>query len=386
MTMTMTDRLEQGFRDTSTIHDIDGARHQVVIDWPIAVDNHGTDFGPGAFEGGWRRDGPPPMCLEHNKEKVIGRAEHTESLPDRHRVIARFSNFAHNRDAEAAWSNIGDGNYRGASFHFVDGRSISHPTVRNAKRFTSARMLEFGPVVAPSCKTEFSGFRSLPEADYYLEDDPLAGELEYAIDECRYHLGDLRRDGKIPPTKCAQIAANLAHSAETMGRLRNRGVPVGSGRRSIGSVENELAERFRRLDGRRYETLQPGFSTIAQQLAIKGVQQPVTRPYKYSSTDEDRESLYDALTSLLVEAAEVVNAAELPDGVKKTVIGLAGDHLASPTSATGADLAAALDAVAPHLPPVQRAKLQGLGVQIKLATSLMQPFQRLAVQGVLGKN
>jgi hypothetical protein len=246
--MTVLDeRLDSGYRSEGAVHDIDDKRHEVTVDWPVAIDHHGTDFAPGAFEAGWRSQ-KPPMCLEHNKEKVIGRAERTESLPDRHRIIARFSSFRHVPDAEAAWSNIADGNYSGASFHFVDGRCISHPQVRSAKRYLSARMLEFGPVVAPSCLTQFSGLRSAGSGAYVGSD--LLDELEYQIDDARYRIIELRRAGKIPPGPDQLIASTLAHSGETLARVRGRGALLISGRRSIGSVEKELEARLFPRSGR----------------------------------------------------------------------------------------------------------------------------------------
>lgn len=237
--MTMTaERLEEGYRDEGGIHDLDDRRHEVTIDWPVAIDHHGTDFAPGAFEAGWRAQ-KPVMCVEHRKDIVIGRAERTESLPDRHRIVARFSSFRHVPAAEAAWSNIADGNYSGASFHFVDGHCISHPQVRSAKRYTSARMLEFGPVVAPSCLTQFSGLRSAASGAY-LEDD-LLGDLEYQIDDARYHIIELRRAGRIPPSPDQQIASHFDHAGSTLAGVRSRGVPVGSGRRSL---DAELERRL----------------------------------------------------------------------------------------------------------------------------------------------
>jgi hypothetical protein len=145
--------------------------------------------------------------------------------------VARFSSFAHVPAAEAAWSNIQDGNYSGASFHFVDGHCISHPQVRSAKRYTSARMLEFGPVVAPSCLTQFSGLRSAGSGAYVGSD--LLDELEYQIDDARYRIIELRLAGKIPPSQDQLIASHFDHSAGTLARVRGRGALLISGRRSL---------------------------------------------------------------------------------------------------------------------------------------------------------
>ena len=151
-----------GYRDDlgATIHDIDEKDHRVAVDFPIAVDSYSSDFGPGAFEEGWRRQ-LPVMCENHRHDRVIGRAVRAESLPDAHRIVGRFANFAEVPAARAAFSCIRDGIYPGFSFHYVDGRAVPHPRVRSAIRYTSARMIEYGPVLAPSIPgTRVVGLRS----------------------------------------------------------------------------------------------------------------------------------------------------------------------------------------------------------------------------------
>jgi hypothetical protein len=150
MTMT-TQRLDEGYRDdfSARVHDVDDKTHRVAVDYPIAIDHHGTDFGPGAFEEGWRHR-LPVMCVNHNEDAVIGRAVSAQSLPNAHRVVGRFSSFADVPAARAAWANIRDEIFPGFSFRFAEGRAVPHPNVRSARRYTKATMLEWGPVLQPS--------------------------------------------------------------------------------------------------------------------------------------------------------------------------------------------------------------------------------------------
>ena len=132
------------------IHDVDDKAHKVAVDYPICVDSYRSDFGPGAFEDGWRRQ-LPVMCHNHDQNALIGRAVSAQSLSDRHRVVGKFSDFDDVPAARAAFSNIRDGIYPGWSFHFVDGHAVPHPCgERSTIRYRSARMLEFGPVLMPS--------------------------------------------------------------------------------------------------------------------------------------------------------------------------------------------------------------------------------------------
>jgi len=203
MTMT-TQRLDEGYRDdwTARVHDIDEHDHRVAVDYPVAVDRHGTDFAPGAFEEGWRRR-LPVMCENHNEDRVIGRAVSAQSLADAHRVVGRFSSFADVPAARAAWANIRDGIYPGFSFRFADGRAVPHPNVRSARRYTKATMLEWGPVLQPSIPgTRVVDIRSAPGAGAVLD----------RIDDLSIRIALMRLDR----------AGERAHQAE-LAQIRSSG-------------------------------------------------------------------------------------------------------------------------------------------------------------------
>ncbi len=41
--------------DWASLHDIDYARHEIVVDYRIKIDAYNTDFAPGAFAESWAR-------------------------------------------------------------------------------------------------------------------------------------------------------------------------------------------------------------------------------------------------------------------------------------------------------------------------------------------
>jgi hypothetical protein len=131
------------------VHDLDEKTHMVIYEFPIAIDTYQTEFGPGCFQAGFDRQ-LPVMCANHNTDAVIGRAVRAESLPNAHRLVGKFARFDDVPAARAAWSCVKDGIYPGASFHFVQGEAVPHPTVRSALQYRRARMIEFGPCLAPS--------------------------------------------------------------------------------------------------------------------------------------------------------------------------------------------------------------------------------------------
>lgn len=147
----MTTQLDEGYRDigTAEVHDVDDGKHQVAVDFPIVIDSYRSDFGPSAFEEGFRQQ-MPAMCANHNQDNLIGHAVSAQSLPNLHRLVGQFSDFDDVPQARRAFAHVRDGDYPGFSFHFVRGESIKHPNVRGAMRYTKARMIEFGPVLAPS--------------------------------------------------------------------------------------------------------------------------------------------------------------------------------------------------------------------------------------------
>lgn len=148
----MTERLDEGYRDlgTADVHDVDDGKHQVVVHFPIVIDSFRSDFGPGAFEEGFRKQ-LPVMCTNHNQADLIGHAVSAQSMPDLHEVVGQFSNFDDVPSARRAFAHVRDGDYPGFSFHYVQGKTVPHPSgQRGAVRYAKARMIEFGPVVSPS--------------------------------------------------------------------------------------------------------------------------------------------------------------------------------------------------------------------------------------------
>ena len=152
MSTLVADQLETGYRSVAnaTVHDIDDQKHQVCVEFPITIDSYRSDFGPSCFQDGWDHQ-LPAMVVNHNQDVVVGRAIKAQSLPDRHRLVGRFASFTDVPQARAAFANIRDGIYPGWSFAYVQGATVPHPSgLRSARRYTKARMVEYGPVLAPS--------------------------------------------------------------------------------------------------------------------------------------------------------------------------------------------------------------------------------------------
>jgi phage head maturation protease len=146
----MTDQLEEGYRalGAADVSDLDD--HEVVVDFPHDVlDNYRTDWGRGCFDESFARR-LPVMVWNHNQDLLIGAGVRTENLGDRSRVIGRFADFDAVPQARAAHSLIADKIVPGFSFHYRNGRTIKHPSVRGAHRYVKADMLEFSPVTFPS--------------------------------------------------------------------------------------------------------------------------------------------------------------------------------------------------------------------------------------------
>jgi hypothetical protein len=203
----------EGYRDDpgARVHDLDDKTHMLAVDFPVCVDSYGTDFGPSCFEAGWRRQ-LPVLCENHRQDRVIGRAVRAESLPEAHRIVGRFSDFDAVPAARAAFANIRDGIFPGFSFHYVDGRTVPHPNgTRGALRYTRARMVEYGPVVAPSIPgTRVVGLRSSQDA---------RGDLLAQLDGLASRAFDLVTDEqKISARRYEEIFG--AHDARRASRPR----------------------------------------------------------------------------------------------------------------------------------------------------------------------
>ena len=147
----MTERLDEGWRDdiaAGQLHDVDG--HGVAVDFPHHVlDSYRTDWDTGCWDKGFA-ERMPVMVFNHDPNLLIGAGVRNESLPGKTRLIGRFANFAKVPKAEEAHSLLEDKIFPGWSFHYREGRTVAHPSQRGARRFVSARMLEFCPVTFPS--------------------------------------------------------------------------------------------------------------------------------------------------------------------------------------------------------------------------------------------
>lgn len=147
----MTELLEEGIREfNGTVHDVDEAKHEVVVEFPHEVmDSYKTDWAQHCFRDSFGK-ALPVMLWNHNPNELIGHATSAESLGSRSRIVNQFSDFDSVPRAKQAFAQIRDGDVPGFSFHFRNAKSIAHPTERGARRFTQADMLENSPVTFPS--------------------------------------------------------------------------------------------------------------------------------------------------------------------------------------------------------------------------------------------
>jgi HK97 family phage prohead protease len=142
--------LEEGFRTLVNTHDVDERTHRVTVDFPHdVVDGLRTSWAPGCFDESLNRR-LPPMCYEHNKQSVIGRATSWKSLGNRTRLVGKFADFDDVPRAREAFSLIRDGIVPGFSFHFRNGRTVRHPTRQGVRSFIKADLLEYGPTPWPA--------------------------------------------------------------------------------------------------------------------------------------------------------------------------------------------------------------------------------------------
>jgi phage head maturation protease len=236
--MTMTaERLDSGYRSEGVegeTYDVsDRGPHKVAVSIPHnKIDTYRTAFAPGAFGGSFQRrvpEGSLAMLGEHDPGNHLGRAVHAEVRSADNLIIGEFDQTPF---ANRWFDRIRSGEMKHWSFYFTNGEYVPHPSVRGAKTYVAADMHEFSSVARPSVpETATLGYRSQPGSD------DLLAELEYGFDDVRYHMRELRRDGVIPFSLDEQIASTLA-------RVRSRGAPVGSGRRSLDAeLETRLFPR-----------------------------------------------------------------------------------------------------------------------------------------------
>ncbi len=367
--------LDYGERSvTGTVHDVDEGAHVVVAHIPHeSYDAYQTDFQRGAFSESFRRNQHFPMLLEHTPQLRLGQSISAQVLPKYNEIAGEFDRTPL---AERGFRAILNGETKGWSFFFRNAKWVPHPDHPGGKRCVRADIEEFSAVKRPAIPgSATAGIRSQPFVDlaalnaYYrlnaLADRALLRRLDRASARARAVM--------VPAGILPQRYVDNLYDAGT--RAAQREV----------AAQDELEERFSRI-GRRFVSLRPGMQTIDQQLAMDGVQNPKAGPNKYAASDPDRDNMFAAFSDVLLALAQELDDAELPDADHARILSFMEALAKSPDRATGAALSAALNALNPNVPQVARAKLQGLGRQVQLATNLMQPFQRLAVEGVLNQS
>lgn len=189
MTM-ITNGLDEGYRADlamASVHDIDDGKHEVLVSFPHnRLDTYRTDWAPGCWDESFA-DRLPAMVWNHNADLIIGRGSAAQTLPDRTELRGQYADFDAVPKAREAWALERDHMIPGWSFHYRDGRSVEHPTIRNARRFTKARMLEFSPVTFPSIPGASAVGLRAEEATIMA---PTITELRALLDD-----GSLTQDG-----------------------------------------------------------------------------------------------------------------------------------------------------------------------------------------------
>jgi hypothetical protein len=242
----MTEPLEQGYRDdlAADVHDVDDRRHQVAVDFPAdgPPDKFGTSWGSGCFAASFRHQ-LPPMLVEHDRSRLVGHAISGQSVGRVHRLVGAFSDFDDVPLARETFAHIRDGDYPGWSFHFTEGETVPHPTVRSARRFTKATMKEFGPTVAPAIDGVLvSGLRSVLRADVDTAD---------VYDRMRALLGIAKREKGADHAHVAALENSVVELARQM-HLERLGAP---------NTADKLAEDLSGAYGDALEKLADGAST-----------------------------------------------------------------------------------------------------------------------------
>ncbi len=169
-----------------SLHDVDDKRHYAAVDYPYdEIDKYNTDWHQGVWDESWARS-MPPMVKNHDPNILLGRAVAAENVRGAGglpvgRVVGRFSR---TNEAEDAFKQVQDGEWPGWSYFYQHAKSIPHPTVRGARRFTKAHMAEFGPVTFPAILgAKTAGIRSQEEIEVVsfdtLRDMYRNGEIEF---------------------------------------------------------------------------------------------------------------------------------------------------------------------------------------------------------------
>lgn len=190
--------LDSGFRATGTVHDVDS--HGLAVDFFTdgrTPDLYLTAWSPHVFRDSFREHPHPEVVLDHKtgSANVIGRTVRAESLSDRARLVGAFDDFSVKPNAERAYRGILDGTYPGFSFWFTRAQHQPLEGVRGAKRYTRARLEDWGPVRRPAIKgQQLVGIRSesgVPDVQGALERlERRFGGLEYT----RARMADVEVD------------------------------------------------------------------------------------------------------------------------------------------------------------------------------------------------
>lgn len=128
------------------VRDVDDGKRQVLFSIPFEViDSYQTDFQRDAFDG-FLANRLPVMCWQHVRSEPIGRVVAHQRSASANEFTAQFSDFDAVPRAKQAFSQLRDREITDVSFGFDQAKSIPHPSVRGAIRFTEARMPEISPV------------------------------------------------------------------------------------------------------------------------------------------------------------------------------------------------------------------------------------------------
>jgi hypothetical protein len=163
-------------------------------------------------------------------------------------LVGKFANFDEVPAARVAFSLIRDQIYPGFSFFFIGGVPVPHPSgVRSAIRYQKAKMVEYGPVLAPSIPGTVVVPGSLRSAQHggrsnvadQLRRDFARIDLD-RIDQVQ--LEQVRRTGQLPRSvasrvhdagtrqceadieQLAELGEALLHAEQTRADLRRRGL------------------------------------------------------------------------------------------------------------------------------------------------------------------
>lgn len=128
------------------VRDVDDGKRQVLVSFPWeTLDSYNTDFDRAAFDEHLQQ-ALPIMVWQHVRSEPIGRAKEWQKTQAANEFVAGFSDFDAVPRARQAFSQLRDGELTDFSYGFDRAKSMPHPSIRGAVRFSSARMAEISPV------------------------------------------------------------------------------------------------------------------------------------------------------------------------------------------------------------------------------------------------